>query len=113
MAQPKKRISGELDVYASICSHSEEMLSATKEGNWEQVIIIEEKRRSLIDQARKLSKKTNLNERARARKIDLIQKILSVDTETKTWVQARMKMLETGFKTGGEILKAYGSGVVS
>lgn len=113
MGQPKKQMSEELKVYASICAYSESMLSATKEANWEEVIVNEEKRGFLIDQARNLSKKTILNEAERARKINLIQKILAVDTETKAWVEARMKMLETGFKTGGEILKAYGSGVVS
>lgn len=103
----------ELEVYESICALSEKMLSAAKGGDWECIASVEKKREQLIQQVRDLSRKSLLNNEAAARKVDLIQRILSADTETKSCVQARMKLLKTGFHTERKLLRTYGQKVLS
>ncbi len=103
----------ELTLYTAICCLSEEMLSLAKTGVWDEMIAIEEKRRVLIEQAKTLSKSTQLKERESGQKVDLIQRILSADTETKIWVEQRMVLLQNGFKTERRLLKTYGSHALS
>lgn len=98
----------ELKIYESICCLSEEMLSFAKTDAWDEMIHVEEKRRALIEQVQAVSKNTRLQSKESGRKVDLIQRILSADTETKHRVTQRMTQLENGFKTERRLLKTYG-----
>jgi len=103
----------EIKVYESICCLSEEMLSFAKTGNWDQMIVAEERRRPLIEQLKEVSKNSPLRNEESGRKVDLIQRILSADTQTKVWVEQRMSHLQNGFKTERRLLKTYGSHALS
>ncbi|MFQ5587946.1 MAG: flagellar protein FliT [Nitrospiria bacterium] len=103
----------EIEAYEAICALSEKMLSVAKGGEWESIASIEKKRAQLIQQVRDLSKKSLLNNDAVTRKVDLIQRILAADSETKSCVQSRMKQLKTGFHTERTLLKTYGNKVLS
>ncbi len=103
----------ELSIYKSICCLSEDLLLLAKTGAWHEMIAIEEKRRALIEQAKTLSKSGRLTDKESGQKVDLIQRILSADTETKIWVEQRMMLLQNGFKTERRLLKTYGSHALS
>lgn len=103
----------ELSIYEGICCLSEALLSLAKTGAWDEMIGMEEKREALITQARVASKSTRLKHEESRRKVDLIQRILSADTETKRWVAQRMALLKNGFKTEKRLLKTYGSHALS
>lgn len=103
----------ELTIYEGICCLSEAMLSLAKSGSWDEMIPMEEKRRVLIGQAKVVSKGGRIQHKESGQKVDLIQRILSADTETKIWVTQRMALLKNGFKTERRLLKTYGSHALS
>ncbi|VAX29578.1 hypothetical protein MNBD_NITROSPIRAE01-952 [hydrothermal vent metagenome] len=103
----------ELTIYKTICCLSEDLLLFAKTGAWDEMITTEEKRRALIEQVKMLSENGRLTEKESGQKVDLIQRILSADTETKTWVEQRMILLQNGFKTERRLLKTYGSHALS
>mgnify|MGYP000387991886 CR=1 FL=1 len=103
----------ELIIYEGICCLSETMLSLAKTGAWDEMIAIEAKRRVLIEKAKTLSNNGRLQYKESGQKVDLIQRILSADTETKVWVEQGMTLLQNGFKTERRLLKTYGSHALS
>lgn len=113
MALLKEGNLSELTIYKTICCLSEDLLLLAKTGAWHEMTAIEEKRRVFIEQAKTLSKNARLTDKESRQKVDLIQRILSADTETKTWVEQRMILLQNGFKTERRLLKTYGSHALS
>ncbi len=107
MEQSNRMLAKELEVYESICTLSEQMLAVAQKGDWDFIASIDKEREGLIRQVRNMTKESRLGNEESRRKVDLIQRILSADSETKACVQARMKLLQKGFHTERTLLKSY------
>jgi flagellar protein FliT len=86
-----------LTQYEAILHHSRLMLEAARQGDWDNLIAIEQDRASLNSLLQNHEKLCRWLEEDQIRKGDLIRKILANDEETKGLVEPRRLELQNIF----------------
>ncbi len=100
-----------LSLYETIWSDTQKMLSAARNGDWDNLIGLEQGRRSQVDKILQLDKCNMENREFLARKSELIRSIISADEEIKSLTHAWMdKLKETLgiFGVDKRLKQAYG-----
>jgi flagellar protein FliT len=97
--------------YEAIASLSGRMLSAAREGEWSDLKVMQGTYRELIDQLKDVDHRSELDETARARKLDLVKKILADDAAIRDLSSpslARLSALFTVNSTARVLKKMIG-----
>lgn len=75
------------------------MLEAARHGEWEHLIAIEHQRGDLVAAMKPVDAEVKLDETARQRKIQLINKIQAADAEIRNLTQGWMDELQISIKS--------------
>lgn len=100
-----------LSLYAAAWSDTQRMLSAARNEDWDNLIGLEQSRRSHVDKVLQMDKGNMENPEFLARKSELIRSIISADEEIKLLTHKWMdKLKETLgiFGTDKRLKQAYG-----
>lgn len=112
MAQPDKLPAMEiLSLYAAAWSDTQKMLSAARNEDWDNLIGLEQNRRSHVDKVLQMDKGNMENREFLARKSELIRSIISADEEIKLLTRAWMEQLKETLGVIGmdkRLQQAYG-----
>jgi flagellar protein FliT len=98
--------------YEALSILSGQMRDAAIDGEWDQLIGIEQGCGELVAAMKLIDVEANLNKDERQYKIQLIDKILADDAEVRTHVQAWMGQLELSMQSNRQeqrLLQAYGA----
>jgi flagellar protein FliT len=98
--------------YESLSALTGQMLEAAKDGEWDQLISIEQQCSELVAAMKLLDAETILDEASNQLKKQLINKILSEDAEIRKRVQTWMSQLELSMQSNRQeqrLLHAYGA----
>ncbi len=81
-------------VYETILFTTDKMLKAAQSADWENLIILEEECRKLTKKIIKDNENEFIDDELRQRKFEIIQQILAVDAEIRTFTQPWMGQLQ-------------------
>ena len=97
--------------YESLSSITSLMRDAAAQGEWDQLIVLEQQCSRHVAAMKPLDTATKLDEPARQRKIELIKKILADDAEirnrTEMWTGQLQRILQSN-RQEQRLQKAYG-----
>jgi flagellar protein FliT len=97
--------------YEAIAALSAQMLVAAREGEWSELKAMQSAYRELVDQLKETNAGSDLDESARARKLDLVKKILADDAAIRDLTSpslARLSALFTVNSTARVLKKMVG-----
>ena len=97
--------------YEAIAALSAQMLAAAREGEWSELKAMQGVYRGLVDQLQETDAGSELDESARARKLDLVKKILADDAAIRDLSSpslARLSALFTVNSTARVLKKMVG-----
>ncbi|WP_250452591.1 flagellar protein FliT [Caballeronia sp. ATUFL_M2_KS44] len=97
--------------YEAIAALSAQMLVAAREGDWSELKAMQSAYRELVDQLKETDAGSDLDESARARKLDLVKKILADDAAIRDLSSpslARLSALFTVNSTARVLKKMVG-----
>jgi flagellar protein FliT len=97
--------------YESLSALTGQMREAAVRGEWDQLISIEHQCSDLVATMRPVDAEVKLDEAARQRKIQLINKILADDADIRNHTQAWMGQLQLSMQSNRQeqrLLHAYG-----
>jgi flagellar protein FliT len=97
--------------YESLSALTGQMREAAVRGEWDQLISIEHQCSELVATMRPVDAEVKLDEAARQRKIQLINKILADDADIRNHTQAWMGQLQLSMQSNRQeqrLLHAYG-----
>lgn len=97
--------------YEAIAALSAQMLVAAREGEWSELKAMQSAYRELVDQLKETDAGSDLDESARARKLDLVKKILADDAAIRDLSSpslARLSALFTVNSTARVLKKMVG-----
>ncbi|KIG11492.1 flagellar protein FliT [Caballeronia concitans] len=97
--------------YEAIAALSAQMLVAAREGEWSELKAMQSAYRELVDQLKETNAGSDLDESARARKLDLVKKILADDAAIRDLSSpslARLSALFTVNSTARVLKKMVG-----
>jgi flagellar protein FliT len=101
-----------LAVYENVASITNEMVAAAKNGDWEQLAILESHCSSQVEALKKADSTLALTGAHRDKKVEIIRKILADDQEIRAITQPWMKHLAALMQSTGterKLSKAYQS----
>jgi flagellar protein FliT len=83
-----------IDDYEALAAVTHEMRIAAERGEWDQVLLLEQQCKQLIDSLKSADEPSLLDEASQPHNIKLIKKILEDDTEIRQRTQAWMSQLQ-------------------
>ncbi len=97
--------------YESLSALTGQMREAAAQGEWDQLVRIEQQRGELVAAMKPLDAEVRLDEAARQRKIQLINKIMADDAEIRNLTQTWMSQLQLSMQSNLQeqrLQRAYG-----
>jgi flagellar protein FliT len=97
--------------YELLSALTDQMREAAAHGEWDQLINIEHQRSDLVATMKPVDAEVKLDEAARQRKIQLINKIMADDAEIRNLTQAWMGQLQLSMQSNRQeqrLQNAYG-----
>ena len=82
-----------IEVYEAILCVTEDMLKAARGGDWDLLVERERACRTLVDWLRQQPQTVQLDQAQRARKSEIIRKVLADDAEIRNLTEPRMARL--------------------
>ncbi|RFU43697.1 flagellar protein FliT [Paraburkholderia sp. DHOC27] len=98
--------------YEAIAAISARMLTTARRALWNDLVLLQEEYRHLVDALKEAETGVRLNERERARKFDLIRQILADDAAIRDLANPRMATLSALFagRQARVLKELYGAG---
>ena len=97
--------------YKLLSALTVQMLKAAEDGNWEELIVIEQQCSNLVDGMKLADAETRLDETARQYKNQLIQQILAdegkIGNLTRAWMAQLKNVMQSNLQEQ-RLLKTYG-----
>jgi flagellar protein FliT len=97
--------------YELLSALTVQMRNAAQQGAWDQLISIESQRTALLADMKPVDAVAELDEAAHRRKVQLIEKILADDAQTRNYTQVWMSQLQLNIdsnSTEQRLRQAYG-----
>jgi len=97
--------------YELLSALTVQMRNAAQQGAWDQLISIESQRTALLADMKPVDAVVKLDETAQRRKVQLIEKILADDAQTRNYTQVWMSQLQLNIdsnSTEQRLRQAYG-----
>lgn len=101
-----------LEVYENVAAITNQMLTAARTGDWEQLAVLESRCSSQVATLKKYDASVALTGAHRDKKVEMIRKILANDQEIRAITEPWMKQLTAMMHSTGterKLSQAYGS----
>lgn len=100
-------------VYEDIRIITEQMLQAARASDWEQLVVLEKKCKSLVERLIAAEPREPLSGKLQQRKVEIIRQVLADDAKIRNLTEPWMKQLQSILSTAGhekKLLQAYKPG---
>lgn len=101
-----------LSLYESVADITDKMLAAARKRDWEEMVVLESRVASHVDQLRSGEAPVPLTAEKRLRKVQIIQKILADDRQirdiTEPWMADLARLMNSN-QTERKLTMAYGT----